>query len=474
MGLTPTKEAIIGQFINGRNANDDFLQLATNNGGVIFGWIDSAGHLQGSFLQGLPLPVPGGADTNVQINSAGVFYGDSGFTYNKSTQMVQLTGPETLINPTAASSGNNNSSPILSLSGNTWNGAASVVTGFQIQTVAGAGNNVGPSMLFTYVGNGVSGGGFRFNDNILCGSINPSGIAVNNSVFNGAVLVLTSAGNASAGKTTYLGTFTGQAFPLPGMTVTIAGFANGVNNGTFLVFSCNTTTLVVLNASGAAETHPGTSTTVGSASATGTVSFASPGNGSTSIQGTTFAVNTSIYSTPSSLGLVLEQQGDTKDFGFLSPYSNTDTSRGFRIGASYDGTGANPGLLNWGLSAAGGHVLNLLMPDGLTGLIGTGNGFTAGTSTGAVQIAASNGDGSTANSLVITGNAAAVLNCGLTAKTLTVNTATPTGAASTISFGTSTATSASAGSNGDVPAQVVAYLQIDIAGTKFKIPYYAV
>jgi hypothetical protein len=58
--------------------------------------------------------------------------------------------------------------------------------------------------------------------------------------------------------------------------------------------------------------------------------------------------------------------------------------------------------------------------------------------------------------------------------TNTVTVATPTGAASTVSFGTTTATSATAGTNGDVPAQVVGYLVIDIAGTKFKVPYYAV
>ena len=35
------------------------------------------------------------------------------------------------------------------------------------------------------------------------------------------------------------------------------------------------------------------------------------------------------------------------------------------------------------------------------------------------------------------------------------------------------ATSASAGTNGDVPAQVVGYLVVSINGTSRKIPYYA-
>jgi hypothetical protein len=37
-----------------------------------------------------------------------------------------------------------------------------------------------------------------------------------------------------------------------------------------------------------------------------------------------------------------------------------------------------------------------------------------------------------------------------------------------------TANSATAGSNGDVPAQVSGYLQVNLNGTNVKIPYYAV
>ena len=52
--------------------------------------------------------------------------------------------------------------------------------------------------------------------------------------------------------------------------------------------------------------------------------------------------------------------------------------------------------------------------------------------------------------------------------------ATPTTTTGQVGLGTTTSTSATAGSNGDVPAQVVGYLEIDIAGTKYKVPYYAV
>ena len=43
-----------------------------------------------------------------------------------------------------------------------------------------------------------------------------------------------------------------------------------------------------------------------------------------------------------------------------------------------------------------------------------------------------------------------------------------------VGLGNTTATSASAGSNGDVPAQVVGYLVVNIGGTLRKIPYYAI
>jgi hypothetical protein len=69
-----------------------------------------------------------------------------------------------------------------------------------------------------------------------------------------------------------------------------------------------------------------------------------------------------------------------------------------------------------------------------------------------------------ASGLVITGS--------VNAQTLTVTTATPTGIAGQISFGDSTSASATAGSNGAVPAQVAGYLVIDNGGTKQKIPYF--
>ena len=68
---------------------------------------------------------------------------------------------------------------------------------------------------------------------------------------------LSAAGNASAGNTTYTGTFA-TAFPA-GYPVVISGFVtHTANNGTFTVVSCNTTTLVVNNSGGIAESHAAT------------------------------------------------------------------------------------------------------------------------------------------------------------------------------------------------------------------------
>ena len=84
MGVTPTTEAVIGKFTNGRNDQSDFLQLISNSGGNVFAWIDSTGTLRGSFLSTLI----GGTTNEVQVNQSGSFYADSGFTYTPGTPGV--------------------------------------------------------------------------------------------------------------------------------------------------------------------------------------------------------------------------------------------------------------------------------------------------------------------------------------------------------------------------------------------------
>src|SRR6266436_667804 len=65
---------------------------------------------------------------------------------------------------------------------------------------------------------------------------------------------ITSAGTAGGGNTTYTGSFDPYSFPV-GATAVITGFkTNLVNNGSFVVVSCTTTSLVVANTAGVAET----------------------------------------------------------------------------------------------------------------------------------------------------------------------------------------------------------------------------
>lgn len=61
-----------------------------------------------------------------------------------------------------------------------------------------------------------------------------------------------------------------------------------------------------------------------------------------------------------------------------------------------------------------------------------------------------------------------------TNSTITLTAAAPTVSASQVGLGGTTAASASAGSGGALPATVQAYLVINVAGTSFKVPYFAV
>ncbi len=98
------------------------------------------------------------------------------------------------------------------------------------------------------------------------------GIEVDQIASNGTVTVLYNTASKStatyaltaasapdgSGNTTYTGTFS-PTIPA-NSTVTIAGFTNAGNSGTFTVVSCSTTQLVVVNSGGVAETNPGTAT----------------------------------------------------------------------------------------------------------------------------------------------------------------------------------------------------------------------
>lgn len=90
----------------------------------------------------------------------------------------------------------------------------------------------------------------------------------------------TSASQSLAGGTenttiTYTGTF--PAFSLAGSSITVSGFANAANNGTFTVISNTTTVLVVTTPSGVTESHTASALLVSytNASDTGTAAISS-------------------------------------------------------------------------------------------------------------------------------------------------------------------------------------------------------
>jgi hypothetical protein len=102
-------------------------------------------------------------------------------------------------------------------------------------------------------------------------------------------------------------------------------------------------------------------------------------------------------------------------------------------------------------------------------LVGTIVGFAANTLTAA--------DGGisrlAANSLAIGNGTAGDFTGLLKLGNITLTSAAPTVAAAQIGLGSTTATTASTGANGAVPAQVVGYIVINVAGTTMKVPYYA-
>jgi len=74
-----------------------------------------------------------------------------------------------------------------------------------------------------------------------------------------APFVLTQVANASGGTTVYTGTITaGAANAWQGIYFTVTGFANGLNNGTFLCTASTATTITLANPSGVAVTAAGT------------------------------------------------------------------------------------------------------------------------------------------------------------------------------------------------------------------------
>lgn len=426
---TPTKEAIIGTFINGRNAQDDFLQLATNHGGTVFAWIDYQGILQGTFATASNLAageVGFGSSTNTLIGDPGLTWDNVGenLVVSSGTNSAIVNGTQlSLVNTAAATNILNQNSPSLLFTGQTWSTIVSPhseTTTFSIQNLNGIlqiGQNAGvsPSQFPVQFNAQV-----QFSNIVLFNSPIDVAFQTGNA---GGVYAITAAANAVGNLTTYTMTAVGSgAQPQPGQNITIAGFVtHASNNGFFVVQSATTSSITVYNSSGIAETHTATGTLDGNYDASIGQYAAQLGVISASnfpISGTSYIPNNVFNAYPNAPLFVMNLKGDAQDAAYVRILNDGVTgNHGLEIGGIIDGTGAAPVALQLG------HF---------------------------------------------NGTSSAVLNVPLTVKG-----AAPTGSTGQLSVGATTATSASTGANGDVPAQVVGYLIFDLAGTKIKVPYYA-
>jgi uncharacterized repeat protein (TIGR01451 family) len=110
-----------------------------------------------------------------------------------------------------------------------------------------------------------------FNNALALTSVGPSTVT----------LTLTAAGTGTGGNTVYTGTITGgTGNAYVGDSVTVAGFTQARDNGTFTCTASTATTITLNNANGVAQTHNGSATVTlpGSAIYTGTITGGS-GNG---------------------------------------------------------------------------------------------------------------------------------------------------------------------------------------------------
>ena len=202
---------------------------------------------------------------------------------------------------------------------------------------------------------GFSFGAGQFN---IPGFTIATNIATGGAVGSGNVYTLASAGNASAGLTTYTGTL-GAATITVGMYVTVAGFTNGVNNGRFIVQAINTGggTVTLYNASGTAESHAATATVDNFYSSPGLIEsaqarsfqYGQPGIVNFPIRGTNYNLSAFNATQPNSVSYAAGLDGDATDAYYTLIVNNGATGdHGVEIGAITDGTGANPTALHLG------------------------------------------------------------------------------------------------------------------------------
>lgn len=521
----PTKEAVIGTFQNGRGFQDDFLQLKSAVGGNIFAWIDYTGTLQGAFATQF---AAAGSDTNVQVNSAGLLYGDNNFTWTKGsqtlgvtglialtgTQTISTTGPNSLAlsNPTLStgvSLGVN--SPKLQIQGTVWNGSTSLLDEWDIYSTPSYSVGTGPtSTLFIVKGQGAATpqSGVSINCGLNAGNCQFGGVAVSSLLTqfggytDGVTFTLVSVANASAGTTTYTGTgFGAFGAVVPNGYVTIAGFVNAQNNGRFQVQSMSTisNTIVVYSSNGVAETHAATATADIGYGGSGVWKLLTYSAAAFGIAGTNYGVGAYLEPQQSQIGLAVGAQDDANNAGYHRVVNTLplNGNRGYEIGAIWDGQSATPVALQLGdfTNVAGVTVAQLQLATNIANRNSLSlaiqstywNGSSSANNVWTLQDVLGTGT-NPASTLVIarssgtTGGGSINLNAPTATQTLTLNNPTITGSGSQVVLGTSTGfgngaagtavttTLKSTGTGPTTPQTIVNYLQISIGASTFYIP----
>jgi hypothetical protein len=224
MSLIPTKESVIGTFINPRRATNDFLQLQDSQGGTIFGWVDSDGHLQGSLLSGIT--GIGGSIASGQIavgSGVNVISGSAALTFSGGSLIVNATNSISLnnsgANGTSISDSGGGGLNVLTSGGGSFNQIINTGTGgTTIEDAGGGGLTVETPTAFLTLTQGLgttlrdtSNTGIIIDASHLGGvlSINPSGqpITIGGTIVSNIVLtgnftetgVMTVTGPATAG-----------------------------------------------------------------------------------------------------------------------------------------------------------------------------------------------------------------------------------------------------------------------------------
>jgi hypothetical protein len=403
-----------------------------------------------------------------------------------------------ILNPTAATGfAAQTNSPTIVIGGQYWTSSASASDTWTVQDImsnTGGGSPAISTLQITHSGASVGNISLTGVNQVslpatVVSTLTSSGnIHTSNASFDGSVYTVTSVANHSGSLTTYTGTFGPTINPVVGMFITVAGFTNGANNGRFQVQSSNNTTCTVYNGGGVSETHAATATLDNPYAVNSVWQLLGNGSSGFNISGVSYNLNAAITSYPNSVNLAVESEGNATDTGYFRILTSGATGyHGFEIGSIIDGTGASPIQLQMGVF---GGFTGIIIPQPIVAT-GGGNqssyplviqssywtGAASAANSWSIQDVLGTGSNPTTTLTIQQAGTSGAVDVNiispLTANTLTVGSATPTGTGSQISFGTTTATTANAGANGDVPAQVVGYLTIDIGGTKRKIPYYA-